>query len=541
MARKKTKPRFYKLLTQLAVPLCFLVLIAAAMVQAQDADKRYQQAESLIRSHQWDKGLAVLQQLQSDHPNSPKVLNLIGLAYIGEGNRARAEESFRVALRSSPGFVPSLKNLGILEFADNHEAAAELHLKLAYKATPEDPVINLYLGEIFYHQQKYRDCSEMLERSGDFKKLDPNVAAQLATCDLFTGKLQPAHEVLVTVTPEHVRAQELFPLATALANTEQFSDAVVYFSELQHRFPESYDVGYDLAVSQLGAHQYAAVVETAQKMIQRGQETEELENVLAEAYIGEKQPQLAVDSLRRAIALNPEDESNYLDFGSLCMDHQDFVNAAKVLEVGLKVHPDSARLIFQRGVLNAMQDHFQLAERDFEQASVLDPGTDSGSIALGITYMETGNAAQAITLIRKQLSKKPEDANLLYLLGEALLRTGPSSGDKVFLEAKTSLEQSVRLDPNLCLSHVDLGKVYLQEGRFEDAVSQLEQARRLDPHEKSTYWHLAIAYRHLGKPEKAQKMVKDLQEILEEQRATTGKKIKTDSGFPIMPTTAAVN
>lgn len=532
---------FYKFFTQLDIHVYFLVLIAAAMVQAQDPDARYQRAESLIRSHQWDKGLVALQQLQSDHPNSAKVLNLVGLAYIGKGNRARAEEAFRAALHISPGFVPSLKNLGILELADHHEAAAEIHLKLAYKATPEDPVINLYLGEIFYHQQKYRDCSEMLERSGDFKKLDPNVAAQLATCDLFTGKLPSAHEILVTVTPEHLRSQELFSLAIALAKAEQFSDAVVYFSELQHRFPEFYDVGYDLAVSQLGAHQYLAVVETAQMMIQHGHETEELENVLAEAYIGEKQPQLAVDSLRRAIALNPEDEDNYLDFASLCMDNQDFVNAAKVLEVGLKVHPDSARLIFQRGVLNAMQDHFQLAENDFEQASVLDPQRDSGSIALGITYMETGNAAQAITLLRKQLSKNPEDANLLYLLGEALLRTGPSSGDKVFLEAKTSLEQSVRLDPKLCLPHVDLGKIYLQEGRFEDAVSQLEQARRLDPKEKSTYWHLAIAYRHLGKPEKAQEMVKGLRAILEEQRATPGKKIKTDSSSPMMPAITAVN
>jgi predicted Zn-dependent protease len=173
-----------------------------------------------------------------------------------------------------------------------------------------------------------------------------------------------------------------------------------------------------------------------------------------------------------------------------------------------------------------MLDHYDLAEKDFEQSSVLEPDKDSGYIGLGVTYIETGKSAQAVPLLRKRLREKPDDANLLYLLGEALVRSGAAPGDKAFAEAQASLEKSVTLNPAMCLPHIELGGIYMQEGRIADAVPQFEQARLIDPKEKSSYSHLAIAYRRLGQPEKAKEMVSFLRDINDEERANPNPKMR---------------
>jgi Flp pilus assembly protein TadD len=131
----------------------------------------------------------------------------------------------------------------------------------------------------------------------------------------------------------------------------------------------------------------------------------------------------------------------------LCIDHQAFAGASKVIEVRLGVRPKSARLIFERGILNAMQDHFEQAEKDFAESAALAPKDNSGYLSLGVTYIETGNTAEAIKLLRKWLAAEPNNANIAYLLGEALIKSGAQPGDPAFLDAQTDFEKSVHLDP----------------------------------------------------------------------------------------------
>jgi predicted Zn-dependent protease len=172
----------------------------------------------------------------------------------------------------------------------------------------------------------------------------------------------------------------------------------------------------------------------------------------------------------------------------------------------------------ERGILNAMQDHFEMAEKDFQDAANLAPTDNSAYVGLGVTFLETGDAARAIPLLRTRLKNHPGDANLSYLLGEALLRSGVQPGDPAFPEAQSALEKAVRLDPKLVEPHISLGTVYLREGRLQDAVVQLERARNLDPYANSAYSHLAIAYRRLGNIDKSRQVLTELKEVVDRER-----------------------
>lgn len=58
-------------------------------------------------------------------------------------------------------------------------------------------------------------------------------------------------------------------------------------------------------------------------------------------------------------------------------------------------------------------------QQEFARAADLTPQENLGFVGLGVSYMETGHDAQAIQVLRRQLQEKPNDASLLYLLGEA--------------------------------------------------------------------------------------------------------------------------
>jgi predicted Zn-dependent protease len=487
----------------------------------------YSRVESLVRNHQWDDGLQLLMPLLADNPRNVKALNLAGLAYTGKGDLQKADQYFESCLQVDPGFLPALKNLSVNEFNAHQYADAEKHLLAAEKELPDDPVVNLFLGQIEYRQQKFKLAAEHLDRARNLVLQDPNVTAYLAVSFLRTDQKPQALELLGRITPSDIDPQSQLAIGISLAEIDMYAEAIPYLQAAFNHDPDSYDTGFDLALACIRTKQYANAIAASNELVRRGHDTSELENVLAEASEDNGQTQQAVDAYRKAIALDSDDVNNYLDFALLCINHHSFADGMKVISVGLQVHPKSDRLIFMRGILNAMQDHFDLAEQDFREAALLAPQNDYGYVGLGVTYLERGNSNEAIRLIRSRLRQKSNDASLQYLLGEGLIRSGAAPGQPAYAEAQSALEKSVKLNPKLCLPHVSLGSIYLDEGRFSEAATQFELARAIDPNEKSSYSHLAVAYRHLGETEKAREALTALKQVLEQDRAGTRVKAQT--------------
>ena len=510
--------------------VCSLLLAGALTASfpliAQNAD--YAQAENLVRNHQWDEGLAVLQGLLKTDPRNTKDLNLAGLALTGKGEIEQANEYFRKCLTINPAFVPALKNLSINEFNKKQFDPARKHLLAAEKLAPGDPIVHIYLGEIAFREHKFPVAAEELSHSPQFASHNPNLAAHLAVSYLETGQQEKALPLLDGLPPDQIEPPSQFALGLSLEQHGQPGRAIPFLAAINRQYPDNYDFGFDLILTLIEDKDFPRAIEVAKNLIARGRETSELNNLLAEAYEGNHQIQPAVDALRRAIALDPADEDNYLDFASLCMTQRSLQAGMKVIQVGLEAHPKSERLVFTRGVLHAMMDEFELAEKDFKLSADLAPQKDLGEVGLGVSFLETGHDAQAIAILRKSLREKPNDASLLYLLGEALIRSGAAPGSPALVEAQSLLEKSTRNNPNLCLPHISLGTIYLDEDRAQDAVEQFEKARAIDPKERSAYSHLAVAYRRLGHTDKAKEVLNALKDVIEGERRATREKMKAE-------------
>jgi tetratricopeptide (TPR) repeat protein len=253
-----------------------------------------------------------------------------------------------------------------------------------------------------------------------------------------------------------------------------------------------------------------------------GHDGADVENLLAQAYIGNEQPQEALASVQKAAAVSPQNEKLYTFVADACKDHNDYALGLKVVDIGLRNLPQSARLHYERAMFLTQLDELDQAKPDFELAGKLAPGSEIGYLASAHQELLEGNISEAIRTAREGVKRGDENHALLTVLGEALLRSGANPGQPEFAEAQLALEKAATQLPNDPSAQIALGSLSLMAGRLEDAIAHLEKARRLDPSQPSVYANLAKAYQRHGDLQQAKDALRALEKLNREQAERIG-------------------
>jgi protein O-GlcNAc transferase len=77
-------------------------------------------------------------------------------------------------------------------------------------------------------------------------------------------------------------------------------------------------------------------------------------------------------------------------------------------------------------------------------------------------------------------------------------------GLKQYSAAQDAARQAVEADPNLARAHYNLGRVYQQEGRNEDALAAYQEATRLDAQDGQAFMRLGEVYDRMKQPAEAE-------------------------------------
>lgn len=308
----------------------------------------------------------------------------------------------------------------------------------------------------------------------------------------------------------------------ALTTQGQFEKAIPHFLAAESRGVESFALQFDLALCYVGVRQFPDAIRIL-SALPPGPNTAQVKDLLAQAYVGDRQADAAWKAFQEAASLAPDRERLYVLVSQACLDEGLTDMGLRVVETGLKKLPGSARLHFQRGIFAAQNDDNEEARKEFAEARKLGPGSDIAYIAEAEQALIEGRMTDVIRSARAGIHAGYAHYLLLTMLGEALLRTGAAPPTPEFSEAQNALEQAVAQRPSYSSSHIALGRIYLALGRNSDAVTQLEAARRLDPHNKALYPPLASAYQRLSMPGEAKAALAALAALNREDAARIGK------------------
>ncbi|HWT66150.1 MAG TPA: tetratricopeptide repeat protein, partial [Terracidiphilus sp.] len=232
----------------------------------------------------------------------------------------------------------------------------------------------------------------------------------------------------------------------------------------------------------------------------------------------------AVELLRTAIMVNPDEVDNYVDFATLAFAHSSFDVGVDIVSRGLTRIPNAAALYMARGVLYGQNGSYEKAMDDFERARQLDPENAMSATAEGVAQSQHQNHEAALENFRRQVKDHPKDALGYYLLAEALSWSPPEAKDRAgaassLVEAIGTAEKATRLDPQLVQAWELLASLYLQNERMADAVKASRTALALAPKDQQALYTLILALRKTGSKDELKELVQRLTELRKDEQA----------------------
>jgi tetratricopeptide (TPR) repeat protein len=298
--------------------------------------------------------------------------------------------------------------------------------------------------------------------------------------------------------------------------------AIPHLLAAQQAGIEPYATGVNLGICYLGTGNYRQAIAALHALDDSGLGSAAVDNLLAQAYIGNAQPQDALRTFRRAAALTPRDEKLYAYLADACRDHKDYTLGLQIVDQGLLQLPASARLHYERGLfLSQLGRYDEGAGPEFDRAAQLAPNSYIGFLALVQKDLYEGDLAAADKVLHQAIQSGHRDYRMLSLLGTVLLHEGAAPGEARFTEAENALEESAQENPGYSATQIALGKVYLMQNQPQKAVEHLEIGRRLEPDNPAVYANLASAYERLGDHAQARLMRQQVGHLLAEKPAAS--------------------
>ena len=200
--------------------------------------------------------------------------------------------------------------------------------------------------------------------------------------------------------------------------------------------------------------------------------------------------EMGTTDLEIQVRKNPDDPEPRLALAEQYLRAQNYSASINQAQQVLSKFPNSDRALFILGIGNSMAGNTEAGVHYLEQFVALhkkdldaqsDKALQTGLYYLGMNYLQVGRPTDAITALTQALSINPTDADALYQLGLAFLRTGQ------YQAALENFQKAVRFVPDFAEAYQGMVDSYtaLQQPDYV-LVAQGMQAFSLKDYQKAS-------------------------------------------------------
>ena len=459
---------------------------------ASAADERQIQADlvlisNYLRKREYDKALAATQNLEKKQPNNPLAHNLKGAIYLAKRDPASARKSFERALALKDDYAPALYNLTRLDLAEKNPERAKRRYEAILAKQPKNEVALLGMADLL----------------AETKAARTEIAAILVKT--------------VETNPDSARAR--VALIRFHLQGQDAKSALTAAQQAQASFPQNLQILDLLGIAQQASGDTNQAIATFNKLAAAAPKSPEPLVRLAGAQLAAKDVPGAMQSLRRALEINPDLIQVRQQVAALSLQQgrpNDALAEAKAIQ---KRFPKQAVGYLLEGDVYTAQKMWPAAERAYREA------IKHGESTLGATRLHTvlvlgGKAKEANTFAESWLKENPKDAAFeLYLANhdlaakdyanaarhyKAVLAQQPNNAIALNNLALTAegmgdpkaveyAEQALAIAPGSPAVQDTLGWLLVDKGDVARGVELLKQAAARAPNAAEIRLHLAKA------------------------------------------------
>ena len=256
-------------------------------------------------------------------------------------------------------------------------------------------------------------------------------------------------------------------LGLALFKGGELKEALQIFSPLLKSqppaSPEAQRLTILIGLAHYGLGEYAKTVPYLKQATASDPQNLPFRLVLAHSCLAVKQFQCVLDVYHEILLLNAESAEADILAGEALDEMNDSVGATRQFRAAVQANPKEPNVHFGLGYLLWVQSQYEEAAHEFQAELANVPNHVQAMVYLADTNLKMGHPEVALPLLRK----------------------------------------AIRLDPEIELAHLDLGILYADAGRRDDALRELKVAARLSPNDVNPHWRLARLYQAMGRKEDA--------------------------------------
>ena len=186
----------------------------------------------------------------------------------------------------------------------------------------------------------------------------------------------------------------------------------------------------------------------------------------------------AVESFRKAVALEPGSAEAHLDLGITLVDQYDRTGGFKEFQEAARLDPQSPAVHYNLGRFYFETANYETARTELEEAVRLDPDDASALYFLALEAKQNNDLARSTSLFEKVISLQPENADAQFLLGQNLEHEGKSS------EAVAHWKLALQSDPNYSQALYNLARALKQANdpeaqKYQDRYDALQKDQQI--------------------------------------------------------------
>jgi tetratricopeptide (TPR) repeat protein len=439
-------------------------------------------------------------------PNNVAILDQRGWLHFDQKHYKQAAAAFDQALGVEPGNEVALNGRSVSLRVQRRFVEAEAAIQEGLGRLPKSVALLNERGWVYYDQARYEQAIEAFDqtlraRPGNEDALQWKIRALRSKRD-FAGAEKAIEEALALV-PES--AQILYERGKLHYDRDEYEKADEYYSKAITNGPNYLLSYYDRADALKRLNRGEDALEVLKGLMRERPDDLEVRNQLGWFYLARNDLSNAQKEFEAVLAEDPTSTVGINSMGAVYFNQGQYDRAEEEFRRALQVEPNDAA--FHGNLAWALVR--QVREASPFPAASRQPATWLERIkraATSLTGSDQHTAAdclpEAEEHCRGALQIDPNYHEAYSCLGVIAFKRGK------LIDSEDFLQTSVRLNPKEA-SYVDLGALYVQMGRYEEAGKVLEKARQLNRNDARARLELGNLYLQTDRPKDAMHMFRE--------------------------------
>ncbi|OLN29432.1 TPR domain protein [Desulfovibrio sp. DV] len=422
----------------------------------------------------------------------------LGRAKLAKQAPAEARKAFQAQLAAFPDSASAWEGLGFTELQADAPAKAVEAFERSLALNPGLADARCALVEILMRENDFEQASRQLDQLFEHHPAHHAGMLLLARLEIARDNPEAAAATYAAIMAKHprdilARSQHALIRLLSANETAPAEEAATKLIATAPKRPEGYRLR---GLLELRRGEYAQAINSFQMALK--QSPDPASNVLmAEAYLGNGNPEMAISELCLVLDQRPDDAKARWLLATINLRLNRMDEAIAELEKLLQHHPEDTQAQRLIGDTMLSQGALDKSLSVFTALEQKQGATQDTLVRKGIILARQGRTAEAETTLRQAVALDQTALEARVMLATFLKQQGR------FDEAEASLDLDNSNPEQKALAYNAQAKLRFQQGRFAETEALLQKAREMAPNMGMTYYNLATLDFKEGRPEKA--------------------------------------